>query len=140
MNEKNQSSNKLPISGPLPQPESVQEAWDYLFADLIPAPKHIEEIEFEVTEFTSICPRTGQPDFGTITITYKPSWSCFESKALKVYLWAFRNEGAFCESLASRIAHDLLIAGQPEWIRVTVKSNPRGGIGLQATCTRRLEE
>jgi 7-cyano-7-deazaguanine reductase len=87
-------------------------------------------------EFTSICPRTGQPDFGSVVIRYRPRRWCLESKALKYYLWSFRDEGAFCESLAARIADDIVYAIDPAWVRVEVHQNVRGGIAIKAAAER----
>ena len=86
---------RLPASGPLPRPESIEQAREVLKAEAFPAPD-VQVITLEATEFTSICPRTGQPDFGEVSIEYVPDRHCLESKALKYYLWAYRNEGAFC--------------------------------------------
>jgi 7-cyano-7-deazaguanine reductase len=88
------------------------------------------------TEFTSICPRSGQPDFGSVAIEYTPRESCLESKAPKVYLWAFRDEPAFCEALAAQIADDLVQAIAPSSLRVEVHQNVRGGIGIMAVAER----
>jgi 7-cyano-7-deazaguanine reductase len=87
-------------------------------------------ITFECPEFTSLCPITGQPDFGTITIRYVPGGSCLESKSLKLYLFAFRNTGAFHEAVVNRILDDLVRAVQPRRMRVTGVFNARGGIAI----------
>ena len=89
------------------------------------------------TEFTAICPKTGQPDFGSVVIEYTPAERCIESKALKFYLWSYRDEGAFCESLAARIADDVVYAIAPKALRVQVNQNVRGGISLFAVAERR---
>jgi len=93
-------------------------------------------VTLTATEFTSVCPRTGQPDFGSVSIVYKPGERCLESKALKFYLWSYRDEGAFCESLAARIADDIVYAIQPKALRVQVSQNARGGIALLAEARR----
>lgn len=93
------------------------------------------EITFSTSEFTALCPITGQPDYAEITITYFTRKVCLESKSLKLYLMSYRNEGAFCESLCIQIASDLIKALDPEWLAVTIKQNARGGIGLNATHT-----
>jgi 7-cyano-7-deazaguanine reductase len=125
----------LPRSGPLPQPSNPSEAQEYLKAEAFPAPD-VQTVTLTATEFTSVCPRTGQPDFGTVTIEYTPGERCLESKALKYYLWSFRNEGAFCEALAARIADDVVDAIAPRALVVRVTQNVRGGIALVAVAQR----
>ena len=125
----------LPRTGPLPRPRSPDEAREYLKTEAFPAP-NVQAVTLEATEFTSICPRTGQPDFGTVTIEYTPQKRCVESKSLKFYLWSYRDEGAFCESLAARIADDLVYAIEPSWVRVRVNQNVRGGIAIVAHAER----
>lgn len=100
-----------------------------------PAPP-VDVVELEAYEFTSVCPLTGQPDFGRVLIRYRPDRFCLESKSLKFYLWAYRDHGAFCETLAAQIADDIVYAIDPFWVRVTVHHNPRGGIALKATAFR----
>jgi 7-cyano-7-deazaguanine reductase len=119
----------------LPRPENPDEAREVLKAEAFDAP-NVQQVTLETHEFTSLCPKTGQPDFGTVTIEYTPSRRCLESKALKYYLWSFRNEGAFCESLAARIADDVVYAIEPWSVKVQVTQTPRGGIGLVATALR----
>ncbi len=126
---------RLPRTGPLPRPRSPDDARLVLKAEAFPAPA-VTEIALHATEFTSICPRTGQPDFGSVVIRYRPRRWCLESKALKYYLWSFRGEGAFCEALAARIADDVVYAVQPEWVRVEVHQNIRGGIAIVAAAER----
>lgn len=79
-------------------------------------------------EFTSVCPKTGQPDFGTITITYTPEAKCVELKSLKFYLQSFRNEGIFYENVTNLILDDLVAVLQPRRIRIEAAFTPRGGI------------
>jgi 7-cyano-7-deazaguanine reductase len=93
-----------------------------------PRPGRAFEIRFETEEFTCLCPMTGQPDFAHLTITYVPDQLCVESKSLKLYLWSFRNEGAFHEAVTNRILDDLRAATQPQWIRVEGDFLIRGGI------------
>src|SRR5687768_7017472 len=100
---------RLPQAGPLPRPENPAQAREVLKSEAFPAPD-VQEVTLTALEFTSICPRTGQPDFGSVVITYVPNERCLESKAVKYYLWSFRDEGAFCESLAARIAEDVIYA------------------------------
>ena len=93
-----------------------------------PRPGRSFEIRFETEEFTCLCPMTGQPDFAHLTITYIPDQLCVESKSLKLYLWSFRNEGAFHEAVTNRILDDLVAATQPQWLRVEGDFLIRGGI------------
>ncbi len=126
---------RLPASGPLPRPESLEQAREILKVESFPAPD-VQVVTLDATEFTSICPRTGQPDFGEVSIEYVPDERCLESKALKFYLWAYRNEGAFCETLAARIADDIVYAIEPKAVRVEVHQNIRGGIRIVAVAGR----
>lgn len=126
---------KLPTTGPLPRPRNPSEARAVLRDEAFPAPS-VERVALTGTEFTSICPRTGQPDFGSVEIEYAPGETCLESKSVKYYLWSFRDEGAFCESLAARIADDIVWAIRPRALRVRVRQNVRGGIALVAEAAR----
>ena len=85
-------------------------------------------IEIVCPEFTSVCPKTGQPDFGTLTITYTPDRKCVELKSLKLYLQSFRNEGIFYENVSNRILDDLVAVLQPRRIKLVAAFTPRGGI------------
>ncbi len=87
-------------------------------------------IEFDCPEFTALCPITGQPDFGRISIRYVANRRCVESKSLKIYLFAFRNHGAFHEAVVNRILDDLVAAIAPRKLIVTGRFNPRGGIAI----------
>ncbi len=129
----------LPKSGPLPRPNSLDEAAISLRNERIEAPD-VSQIRFACEEFTSVCPRSGQPDFGTVSISCEPGEWALESKALKFYLWAFRDEGMFCEQLAARIAADVMAAIEPSSCCVTVTQNRRGGIGLVVTAHRTAME
>ncbi len=93
-----------------------------------PTPKREYEIRFEAPEFTCLCPRTGQPDFAVIRITYVPRDLCVELKSLKLYLWSYRGEGAFHEAVTNRILDDLVAAVRPRRIEVEGDFNVRGGI------------
>ena len=79
-------------------------------------------------EFTSVCPKTGQPDFGTLTITYTPDKKCVELKSLKLYLQSFRNQGIFYEHVTNTILDDLVAVIQPRWMKIEAAFNARGGI------------
>jgi 7-cyano-7-deazaguanine reductase len=93
-----------------------------------PSPGRDYEIRFECPEFTCVCPMTGQPDFATIRITYVPDRTCVELKSLKLYLWSYRNEGAFHEAVTNRILDDLVEAVKPRRCEVTGDFYVRGGI------------
>jgi 7-cyano-7-deazaguanine reductase len=93
-----------------------------------PSPKRDYEIRFECPEFTCVCPMTGQPDFATIRINYVPNELCVELKSLKLYLWSFRDEGAFHEAVTNRILDDLVSALDPRRCEVTGDFLVRGGI------------
>lgn len=98
--------------------------------DTFPNPKRGREYEilFECPEFTCLCPRTGQPDFATIRIRYVPYRLCVELKSLKLYLWSYRNAGAFHEAVTNRILDDLVLAVDPRKITVEADFFVRGGI------------
>lgn len=98
-----------------------------------PAPDRDYEIAFDAPEFTCLCPLTGQPDFARFKITYVPDLRCVELKSLKLYLWSYRNEGAFHEAVTNRIADDLVKALQPRSLVVTGDWFVRGGIGTVVT-------
>lgn len=87
------------------------------------------EIVIDVPEFTSVCPKTGLPDFGVVTIRYMPAKRCLELKSLKEYLLAYRNLGIFQENIVNRILEDVVRASRPVWAEVKGEFNPRGGIG-----------
>ena len=88
-------------------------------------------ITINCPEFTSLCPRTGQPDFGEIIIEYCPDKSCIELKSLKFYMQSYRNKGIFYEALTNQILDDLTGACKPRWMKVTSRFTPRGGITTQ---------
>lgn len=90
-------------------------------------------IECTSPEFTCLCPRTGQPDFATITVRYIADRKCFELKSFKGYLWSYRNEGAFHEKVTNTILEDLVRAVEPRWMEVIAKFNVRGGIDTTVT-------
>ena len=93
-----------------------------------PNPERDYEIKMECPEFTCLCPKTGQPDFATITLTYVPDKLCVELKSLKLYLWSYRNEGAFHEAVTNQILDDLVKAMQPRRLEVFSDFFVRGGI------------
>ena len=85
-------------------------------------------IRIDTPEFTCLCPLTGQPDFATINIAYVPDQKCLELKALKMYMWSFRDQGAFHEKVTNDILADLVAACDPRFMRITAEFNVRGGI------------
>jgi 7-cyano-7-deazaguanine reductase len=91
-------------------------------------------VELQCPEFTSLCPMTGQPDFGRITIIYEPDKRLVESKSLKIYLFSYRNFGEFHEDCVNRIARDLKRLLEPRWLVVKGRFNPRGGISINPAC------
>ena len=93
------------------------------------------EILFDCPEFTSLCPVTGQPDFGHIRVRYIADKRCIESKSLKLYLYSFRNHHTFHEEAVNRILSDLVKACKPRWMEVNGEFRPRGGIALTITAT-----
>ncbi len=93
-----------------------------------PTPKRDYLIRHVAPEFTSQCPITGQPDFGTVTIEYTPGKLCVELKSLKLYLQTYRTQGIFYEAVTNRILDDLVGVLKPRWMRVTTDWNPRGGM------------
>lgn len=98
-----------------------------------PHPQRDYEIRTVCPEFTSLCPKTGQPDFGTLTITYVPDRLCFELKSLKLYLQQYRNHGAFYEDVTNRILDDLVHVTQPRRMTIVADFTPRGGIRTSVT-------
>ena len=93
-----------------------------------PNPERDFHIHMEIPEFTCLCPKTGQPDFATLYLDYIADQKCVELKSLKMYIWSFRNEGAFHEAVTNSILNDLAAATQPRFMRLTAKFYVRGGI------------
>ncbi len=100
-----------------------------------PSPERDYEIRIYNPEFTCLCPRTGQPDFAGIDVTYTPDQLCVELKSFKLYIWSFRNEGHFHEAVTNRILDDLVAAVSPRKMTVTGAFNIRGGIATTVTVT-----
>jgi 7-cyano-7-deazaguanine reductase len=94
-------------------------------------------IRMTLPEFTCLCPKTGQPDFATFELEYVPDELCVELKSLKLYLWSFRDRGAFHEAVTNQIADDLARATAPRFLRLTGKFNVRGGIYTTVVVERR---
>jgi 7-cyano-7-deazaguanine reductase len=93
-----------------------------------PTPQRNYTIRIRIPEFTCLCPKTGQPDFAILHIEYVPDQRCLELKALKLYIWSYRQEGAFHEAVTNRILDDLVQSCAPRFMRITAKFNVRGGI------------
>ena len=100
-----------------------------------PSPGRDYDISFECPEFTCVCPKTGQPDFATIRISYTPAALCVELKSLKLYLWSFRDEGHFHEAVTNRILDDLVALLSPRRMTVIGDFSIRGGIHTVVTAT-----
>lgn len=108
--------------------------------EVFPIHDRSQEIVIDCREFTCRCPITGQPDWATIEIRYRPKDRAVETKSLKLYLETFREEGIFHEHLATVIRDDLVAALEPTFLRVTVSFNVRGGIALSASSTHAPED
>ncbi|MGR8934562.1 MAG: preQ(1) synthase [Gammaproteobacteria bacterium] len=93
-----------------------------------PQPGRDYTIRISIPEFTCLCPKTGQPDFATIHIEYVPAALCVELKALKLYMWSFRDQGAFHEAVSNEMLDDLVKAVAPNFMRIRAEFNVRGGI------------
>ncbi len=98
-----------------------------------PFPDRDYVIDTVCPEFTSMCPKTGQPDFGTLTLSYIPDQLCYELKSLKLYLQQYRNVGAFYENVTNRILDDLVETTKPRWMKLVAAFTPRGGIHTTVT-------
>jgi 7-cyano-7-deazaguanine reductase len=96
-------------------------------------------IRMQIPEFTCLCPRTGQPDFATLDLEYVPDRLCVELKSLKLYIWSFRDRGAFHEAVTNEIADHLEAALRPRFLRLTARFNVRGGIYTSIVAERRHE-
>jgi 7-cyano-7-deazaguanine reductase len=111
--------------------EHAQAGLDHPFPEIETWPNQFPayEIVVDVPEFTSVCPKTGLPDFGVITIRYMPDHRCLELKSLKEYLFEYRNLGIFQENIVNRVLEDVVRAAKPVWAVVRGDFRPRGGIG-----------
>ncbi|MSQ64508.1 MAG: NADPH-dependent 7-cyano-7-deazaguanine reductase QueF [Betaproteobacteria bacterium] len=103
-----------------------------------PSPRRDYRICMEIAEFTCLCPMTGQPDFATLSLEYIPDRLCVELKSLKLYVWSYRNQGAFHEAVTNRILEDLVKATRPRFMRLTAKFNVRGGIYTSVIAEHRM--
>lgn len=93
-----------------------------------PSPERDYTIHISTQEFTCLCPKTGQPDFATLEIDYIPDTFCIELKALKLYIWSYRDKGAFHEAITNKILDDIVAVISPRFMRVKAKFNVRGGL------------
>ena len=105
-----------------------------------PQPERDYTIRISIPEFTCLCPKTGQPDFATLLIEYIPDQQCVELKSLKLYVWSFRNEGAFHEAVTNEILDDLVTATAPRFMRLTAVFNVRGGIATTVVAEHRADD
>ncbi len=104
-----------------------------------PQPERDYTIRISIPAFTCLCPKTGQPDFADLLLEYIPDRQCVELKSLKMYIWSFRNEGAFHEAVTNEILDDLVNATAPRFMRVTAIFNVRGGIGTTVIAEHKAE-
>jgi 7-cyano-7-deazaguanine reductase len=102
-----------------------------------PAPACDYTIRMQIPEFTCLCPRTGQPDFATLELEYVPDERCVELKSLKLYIWSFRDRGAFHEAITNEIADQVHAAVQARFLRLSARFNVRGGIYTTVVAERR---
>src|SRR6266704_2622426 len=116
-------------------PEHAKSGLDAHFPDIETWPNQFPAYEIVVDdpEFTSVCPKTGLPDFGTITIRYMPYGQCLELKSLKEYLQCYRNLGIFQENIVNRVLEDVVRCARPVWAEVRGEFRPRGGISTVVT-------
>jgi 7-cyano-7-deazaguanine reductase len=104
-----------------------------------PQPDRDYTIRIRLPEFTCLCPKTGQPDFATLHLEYIPDQQCIELKSLKLYIWSFRDEGAFHEAVSNRILSDLVAACQPRYMRLRAEFNVRGGVYTEVVAEHRRD-
>ncbi len=104
-----------------------------------PSPARDYTIRMQIPEFTCLCPRTGQPDFATLELEYVPDSLCVELKSLKLYIWSFRDRGAFHEAVTNEIVDRLAAALDPRFLRLTARFNVRGGIYTTVIVERRRD-
>lgn len=102
-----------------------------------PSPQRDFVVRMRMPEFTCLCPKTGQPDFATFYLEYIPDQTCVELKSLKLYMWSYRDEGAFHEAVTNRILDDLAAATQPKFMRLTADWYVRGGVYTHVTVEHR---
>lgn len=105
-----------------------------------PQPDRDYTIRIRVPEFTCLCPKTGQPDFAELLLEYVPDQKCVELKALKMYVWSFREEGGFHEAMTNRILDDIVAVTQPRFMRLTADFNVRGGVYTKVIAEHRAAD
>ncbi|MCP3853005.1 MAG: NADPH-dependent 7-cyano-7-deazaguanine reductase QueF [Gammaproteobacteria bacterium] len=123
----------MPIQFSSNQPSKELETFDN------PSPERDFTIRIKVPEFTCLCPKTGQPDFATINIEYIADQQCVELKSLKMYMWSFRNEGAFHEKVTNDMLNDLVKATEPRFMRICAEFYVRGGIYTTVVAEHRAD-
>lgn len=126
---------RIPIYGSITRPSGPDEGLRELREGLLEWSGGEIEITYETDEFTTVCPTTGQPDFGSVKVTYWPDKKYIESKHMKFYLWSFRDFGIHCEKLAERIANEISEATGCLRVQAEVCQNARGGLSLRAVKT-----
>lgn len=105
-----------------------------------PQPNRDYTIRIRIPEFTCLCPKTGQPDFATLYLEYVPDTTCVELKSLKLYIWSYRNRGAFHEAVTNEIADDLVRLLDPRFVRLTAEFNVRGGLYTAVVAEHRRDD
>ena len=113
------------------QPSKTLEVFDN------PNPERDYQIHIEIPEFTCLCPKTGQPDFANLFLDYISDKKCIELKSLKLYIWSYRNEGAFHEAVTNQILNDFVAAAEPRYMRLVAKFFVRGGISTHVMAEHR---
>jgi 7-cyano-7-deazaguanine reductase len=114
-------------------------AGDLLETFANPAPERDYTIRVRIPEFTCLCPKTGQPDFAELHLAYVPDRHCIELKSLKIYVWSYRDQGAFHEAVSNRILADLAAACTPRFMRLEARFNVRGGIWTTVVAEHRAD-
>lgn len=125
------------MSGPMTPPTGPTA--DHLDTFENPHPNRDYVIRIQMPEFTCLCPKTGQPDFATLQLEYIPDQACVELKSLKLYIWSFRNSGAFHEDVTNQILNDLAQVTSPRFMRLTAEFNVRGGVYTNVVAEHRAE-
>ncbi|MBF0255209.1 MAG: NADPH-dependent 7-cyano-7-deazaguanine reductase QueF [Gammaproteobacteria bacterium] len=113
------------------QPSKILDTFDN------PQPQRDYSIRIRMPEFTCLCPKTGQPDFAELLLEYVPDQKCLELESLKLYIWSFRDEGAFHEDITNRLLNDMVAAAEPRFMRLTADFKVRGGIYTLVTAEHR---
>ena len=116
------------------QPSKTLETFDN------PRPERDYTIRIHTPEFTCLCPKTGQPDFATINLEYIANKQCVELKSFKLYMWSFRDAGAFHEDVTNQILSDLVVATEPRFMRITAEFNVRGGVYTTVIAEHRADD